>query len=126
MFIQKSYSGFHLTESNSSVLPYSVINEYRVINENYYNWNIFESKMFKLYMQLTKAHHKNGIIYLYDGPDFHSNQYNLSTLMKFTSSSFQVSVIYQGDYSNIEIKFKSYIFIKAMKNYRKYSVKNNI
>ena len=44
--------------------------------------------------------------------------------MKFTSSSFEVSVIYQGDYSNIEIKFNSYIFIKTMMNYRKYSVKN--
>ena len=44
--------------------------------------------------------------------------------MKFTSSSFQVSVIYQGDYSNIEMKFNTYIFKKALKNYGKYLVKD--
>ena len=124
MLTQKNYNGFAFIESNSLVLPYSLIHKYKVIKENYYSWNIFESKMFKLSLELTRAPNRKGIFYLYDGPSFHSKQYNFTTQMTFTSSSFQVSVIYQGDHSNIEMEFKSSIFKKAVQNYRKYLVKD--
>ena len=120
MLTQKHCIEFNSIESNCSVLPYSSISNYKLMSENYYNWNIFVSKMFKLSVQLTKAPNKKGTFYFYDGPNFHSIEYDATIVRAFTSSSFQVSVLYQGQYSDIEMKFISYIFKNVVKNYNKY------
>ena len=122
MIIRKNYNEFHFNESSPSVSPYSVIYNYNVRNDNYYNWNIFVFKMLKLIVQLTKDPNMKGLIYIYDGPNFRSGQHNANTVTTFISNSFQVSILYQGHYSNVELKFNSYFFKKTVRNYNNYFI----
>ena len=62
--------------------------------------------MLKLLLTLNKVLNEKEFFYLYDGPDYQSMQYNITTTTPFTSKSFQVSILYHGSYSNIEINFK--------------------
>ena len=103
-----------------------VFHKYVLANVIYYNWNLFVSKMFKISIILMKVNPDDrGGIYLYDGPDFHASQYDATNLKTFTSSSFQVSILFHGYFSDIIIKFKRYIFKKAVQNFKTFLVKNN-
>ena len=115
------------SEFNSSfVFPFASINKYLIRNNNYYNWNIYVKKMYKLSLKLMKHSNQNNIWYLYDGPDYHSDQYDLSSMTLFTSSSFQVSILFHGYFNEIESNFHSYFFKEAIKNYKIYSVNNRL
>ena len=73
-----------------------------------YNWNIFVAKMYKLSLKIQKLSKKKNISYLYDGPDYLSEQYDLTNMTLFTSSSFQVSILLYSHHSDIEMKFNSF------------------
>ena len=121
MLTKKTYHDLKATFKNSFVF-----HKYVLAKNIYYNWNIFVSKMFKLSIILMKGNlDDKGSFYLYDGPDFHTNQYDATGLKTFTSSSFQVSVLFHGYFSDIAITFKSYIFKQAVQNFKKYLVKEN-
>ena len=126
MLMQKHHNAFDIIRGNSSVLRYSMIQKYTVMNNNYYNWNILVSKMLKLSIQITRALDRTSILYIYDGPDFHNHQQNMSTMTKFISSSFQVSVLFQDIYNTIQMKFKSHIFTETMQNNKEIAVKNKV
>ena len=101
-----------------------VSHKYILANDIYYNWNIFVSKMFKLCIIPIKVNPDDKAnLYLYDGPDFHASQFNTSSFEKFTSSSFQVSILFHGHFSDIVIKFESYIFKQAVQNFKTFLVK---
>ena len=121
MLTNKMFNDLKVVFKNSFVF-----HKYVLANDIYYNWNIFVSKMFKLSIILIKvnADDKSGL-YLYDGPDFYACQYDASSFKTFTSSSFQVSVLFHGQFSNISLKFKSYMFKQAMQNFKTFLVKGN-
>ena len=50
-----NYSNFKVFENNSFVFPFVWINIFLIRNNNYYNWNIFVAKMYKLFLKLVKA-----------------------------------------------------------------------
>ena len=126
MLMQKYHNVIGIITSNSSFLAYSGIQKYTLMNDNYYTWNILVLKMYKLSIQLTRDIVSKGILYLYDGPDFRSHQYKIAAMTSFKSSSFQVSVLFQDIYNNIEMKFKSFIFVEVIKNYKKYTIKDKL
>ena len=53
-------------------------------------------KMYKLFLKIMKLTNSKNILYLYDGPDYHSDQYDLTSITSITSSSFQVSILLLG------------------------------
>ena len=121
MLNNKIYRDLKVTFKNSFVFY-----KYVLANVTYYHWNLFVSKMFKPSIILMKVNSDDkGGLYLYDGPDFHASQYDATNLKTFTSSSFQVSILFLGHFSDIIIKFKSYIFKKAVQNFKTILVKNN-
>ena len=126
MLMQKHHNVIGIITSNSSFLTCSVIQKYTLMNDNYYSWNILALKRHKLSIQSTRDTASKGILYLYDGPDFHNHQYDMTTMKTFTSSTFQVSVLFQDFYNNIEMKFKSLIFVEGIQNYKKYTVKDKL
>ena len=80
--------------------------------------------MYKLTLKLLKHPytHKKNIWYLYDGPGYHSDQYDLSSITSFTSSSFQVSILLHGQCNDLEINFSNYLLKEAINNYKVYYV----
>ena len=125
MLHYRTYSVFRDIEIKSNILPFSWIHKYVFRNDVYINWNIFVPKMFKLSLNLSKVIHLIKSLSLYDGPDYHSMQYNIATSTAFTSSSFQVSIFYYGSVSDIEISFKGYLIKEAIANYKTYLVKDS-
>ena len=107
----KNYTEFKVIEDNSFVFPFALINKYLIRNDIYYNWNIFVPKMYKLSLKIQKQPYWKNVLYLYNGPDYHSDQYDLTNMTLFTSSSFQVSILLNVLNSDIEMKFNSY-FLK--------------
>ena len=126
MITYRNHSVFREIESKANILPFHWIHKYALKKDIYYNWNIFVPKMFKLSLTLSKVLNEKEFFYLYDGPDYQSMQYNITTTTPFTSKSFQVSILYHGSYSNIEINFKGYLTKVATTNSKTYMVKDSI
>ena len=120
----KIYREFKIIENKYFVFPFGWINKYLVRNHNYYNWNIFVTKMNKLFLKIMKHSNSKNIFYLYDGPDYHCDEYDLTYMASFTSSSFQVSILLYSQYDDIELKVNSYLFKEKIQNYQIYSVEN--
>ena len=126
MINYRNYSVFRDIENKSNVIPFSWTHKYVFKNDIYYNWNIFVPKMFKLSLTLSKVLNEKEFFILYDGSDYQSMQYNITTTTPFTSKSFQVSILYHGSYSNIKINFKGYLTKIATTNSKTYMVKDSI
>ena len=104
----RSYSAFQDIENKSNVHPFSWVNKYIFRMAIYYNWNILVPKIFKLLLKFSKFLQQEDFLYFYDGPDCHSMQYDITTIKTFRPSSFQVSILYHGYLSAIEMNFKGY------------------
>ena len=50
-------------------------------------------------------------MHFYDGPDFHSNHHDVTTITTFRSTSFQIFIMYLGNQQDIEMQFNSYKYI---------------
>ena len=122
----KNYSEFKVIEDNSFVFPFAWINKYLIRNDIYYNWNIFVPKMYKLSLMLQKQPYRKSVLYVYDSPDYHSDQYDLTNMTLFTSRSFQVSILLHVLCSDIEMRFNRYFLKESIQNYKVYSVKNKL
>ena len=122
----KNYKDFRDIEEKSNVFPYSWIHKYVTNINDYYNWNIFVSKISKLSLKLKKVYGLKGNLYVYDGPDYHFNQYFITNMTSFISSSFQVSVLFHGYFSFIEMYFNDYLEKETEPNYRTYLVKDKL
>ena len=122
----KNCNAFTIIENNSFVFPFGWINKYLIKIDSYYNWNIFVPKMYQLSLMLMKYCNRKNVLYLYDGPDYLSDQYDLTNMTLFTSTSFQISVLLHGYHSDIEINFNNFLSKEAIQNYKVYSVKNNL
>ena len=120
----KNYNDFHIIENNSFVFPFGWINTYLIRNYKYHNWNIFVPKMYRLFLKIMKHPNSKNILYLYDGPDYHCAQYDLTGMTSFTSSSFQISILLHGQYSDSEFKMSSYLFKETIQNYQIYYEKD--
>ena len=120
VLINKNYQDFQITDNIIFVL-----HTYVVAKHIYYNWNIHVFKMFKIYITLKVIMDDKELLYLYEGPDFHADQYNASVIKALQSSSFQVSVLFYGSFSTIEMKFKGYISKQPIKNYETFYVKES-
>ena len=83
--------------------PFSKVNKYIVIDKYFYIWNIFVEKMFKLKLHVQKIPIYIKYLYLYDGPDFNSKQYNITVEKTVVFTSFQCSVLIQGSIYLTEI-----------------------
>ena len=126
MVYYKTYSDFKVIEKNSFLFPFSWIHKFVIKNDIYYNWNIFVQKIHKLSLKLRNDANKNGTLYLYDGPDYYYNKYDFTTGTTFTSSSFQVSVLFQCHHKCIELDFKSYLVKSSKQNYKSYLVHDKL
>ena len=120
----KNYNDFQIIENNSFVFPFGWINTYFIRNYVYHNWNIFVPKLYRLLLKIMKHPNSKNILYLYDGPDYHCDQYDLTGMTSFTSSSFQISILLHGQYSDSEFKMSSYLFKETIQNYQIYYVKD--
>ena len=105
-------------EKKSFVSPFSWIHKYEIIDQMYYTWNIFVPKMLKIVLILMENPQRE-YLYVFDGPDFHSNQHDASTLLKFASSSFQIFIMYLGSFGDFKMKFNPG---KYAQNKHKYSM----
>ena len=123
---ERTYKEFKHIENASYVFPYSWIHKYATNKDNYYNWNIFVSKISKLSLKLKKVYGLKGNLYVYDGPDYHFNQYYITNMTLFKSSSFQVSVLFHGHFSVIEMYFNDYLEKKPEQNYKTYFVEEKL
>ena len=100
----KNCSDLKVIEGSLFLFPFTWINKYLIRNDAYYNWNIFVSKMHKLSLKLQEQFYRKGVLHIYDGPDYHSDQYDLTSMTSFTSRSFQVSILLNILCSDIEMK----------------------
>ena len=106
-------------EKKSFVSPFSWIHKYEINDQMYYTWNIFVPKMFKIVLILMTNPKIREYLNLFNGPDFHNKQHAASPLIKFTSSSFQIFIMYLGNFGNLTMKFNPG---KYTQNNYKYSV----
>ena len=100
------------------------MHKYEVVHCSSYNRNIFVSKMYKIILKFLKGTKRTGALYLFDGPDFHSNQFDVANMTDFSSNSFQVSIMYLGYYDDIRITFSSDIAKYTLQNYNNSIVKH--
>ena len=122
----KNYSEFSVIEKKSFLFPFAWINKYCIQKDIFYNWNIFVPKMYKLILKLKKYPQKKNILYLYDGPDYHSDQYDLNSMTSFVSTSFQVAILLQAHFSDVDMELTKYLFKETVQNYKVYTVKNRL
>ena len=84
--------------------------------------------MFKIRLHLLKIPDKNKL-FLYDGPDFNSKQYNITGRTSVVFSSFQCSVLFQGfiHSDEIQLSFHKAILKKhRIPNYKNITVQNQL
>ena len=121
------YKKFGTVEELSSVFPFSWNHVYFIGTHYYYSWNIIVAKMYKLIIDILKDPLKSKeTLILFDGPDFQCSHFQMDTVINFTASSFQVSILYFSSYNNITIIFASSITKKTIENYNFYKITKNI
>ena len=124
--IIKITMNFRLLRTIYFLFPFGWINRYLIRNYKYYNWNIFVPKMYKLFLKIMKHLNSKNILYMYDGPDYQCDWYDLTSITSITSSLFQVFILLHGQYSDTEFKMNSYLLKETIQNYQIYSVKNKM
>ena len=108
MLSYSHYKDFIDIERHSFLSPFSWIHVYYIKDYTYYTWSIFVPKMFKILLILPR---KKAKMHFYDGPDFHSNLYDVTTITTFRSTSFQIFIMYLGHQQDTEMQFNSYKYV---------------
>ena len=118
------HKDFTEIEKKSFISPFSWIYKYEIKDQMYYAWSIFVPKMFKIVLILMTNPQIREYLYVFDGPDYHYSQHAASNLIQFTSSSFQIFIMYLGNFGDLTMNFN--LGKNTQNNYKYCMVQNKV